>query len=692
MARVARRLGRLDPDRARRRDVRGPPAEARPVRPGDRALLGRLHAPGAQHPQRRGERRARDLHRADGAARRPRGQRPRAPDGAARRDARQRRRADTSGGGSRRPSQDARGRARGRERSCSPTERDSRRTGSSSPSPPTESAALLGEPDPGTRGLADRQRPPALRPEAARPAARRAAREPGPLDLRPRAADRPRAGAGPVPDRRRERRPRPGRHARARARRADGARGDRAPRRRRAPLVARQPRAGGDVRRSSRPGGAPAGAGDGTARRRARGRVDRRPGGPRRWRVRSAAAAGRPRCSADAPGTVRSRADAGGFVGVHEAERAQAQTERQGAAASELDGALEAAVGRLLELQTPGGWWVGELESNVTMTAQHVFLLHFLRLLDDRTLQGCANELLARQRPDGTWAIYWGGEPDLAATVEAYTALRLAGLEADDPRLAGARAFVLERGGVGASRVFTRMWLALLGQWRWEDIPQIPVELIFLRSWMPFSVYDFACWARQTLVPLAVVMHYRPVRPVAAERRCDELNLGVSTCAPRAARAGRQPDHALPERRREARARAGARARRALDPRPAGARRLVGRDPAAVGVVARRARLPRPRPRLAVPPPRDRRLAAVHGRGRRPDPARGVPVARLGHGPRRARAARGRRRGRRPGPAAGGPVAARRGGARPGRLVAAPPGRAGRRLVVRVRQRPLPGR
>jgi squalene-hopene/tetraprenyl-beta-curcumene cyclase len=212
-------------------------------------------------------------------------------------------------------------------------------------------------------------------------------------------------------------------------------------------------------------------------------------------------------------------------VGVHEAERTEARPE--GAEASELDRVLDAAAARLLDLQTPGGWWVGELESNVTMTAQHVFLLHFLRRLDERTLRGCANELLARQRADGTWAIYWGGEPDLAATVEAYAALRLAGLPADDPRLAGARAFVLDRGGVGASRVFTRMWLALLGQWRWEDIPQIPAELIFLRSSMPFSVYDFACWARQTLVPLAVAMHYRPVRPVPADRRCDELNLGV---------------------------------------------------------------------------------------------------------------------------------------------------------------------
>jgi squalene-hopene/tetraprenyl-beta-curcumene cyclase len=193
---------------------------------------------------------------------------------------------------------------------------------------------------------------------------------------------------------------------------------------------------------------------------------------------------------------------------------------------TDLDRALDAGVSRLLELQKPRGWWVGELESNVTMTAQHLFLLHFLRLLDEDRTRRCANELLARQRPDGTWAIYWGGDPDLAATTEAYVALRLAGLGPDDPRLAGARRFCEQRGGFGGTRVFTRMWLSLLGLWSWQEVPQIPPEIVLLPPRMPFSIYDFGCWARQTLVALSVVMHYRPVRPLPPERGARELDLG----------------------------------------------------------------------------------------------------------------------------------------------------------------------
>ena len=209
---------------------------------------------------------------------------------------------------------------------------------------------------------------------------------------------------------------------------------------------------------------------------------------------------------------------------------------------SGLDRSLDAGVERLVELQKPGGWWVGELESNVTMTAQHLLMLEFLRLRDEETTRRCANELLARQRPDGLWAIYWGGEPDLPATLESYAALRLAGLSADDERLAAARRFCEERGGIGGARVFTRIWLALFGLWPWEEIPQLPPELVFLRSGMPFSLYTFACWARQTVVPLTVVLHHRPVRNLPPERACHELNLGP---VPRERSLGLLSDRAL---------------------------------------------------------------------------------------------------------------------------------------------------
>jgi squalene-hopene/tetraprenyl-beta-curcumene cyclase len=189
-----------------------------------------------------------------------------------------------------------------------------------------------------------------------------------------------------------------------------------------------------------------------------------------------------------------------------------------------LDRALARGAERLLSLQHPDGWWKGELESNSTMIAEHLFLLHFLGLRDIETDRLLANELLARRRGDGTWSIWFEGPADLSVTVEAYAALKLAGVDAGD----ATRAYIARSGGVGRTRIFTRAFLALIGQWPWRRLAHVPVELILLPAQGPLSVYDFACWARQTMVALSVVEALRPVRP----SRIDLSEIGARRTEP----------------------------------------------------------------------------------------------------------------------------------------------------------------
>jgi squalene-hopene/tetraprenyl-beta-curcumene cyclase len=174
-----------------------------------------------------------------------------------------------------------------------------------------------------------------------------------------------------------------------------------------------------------------------------------------------------------------------------------------------LDEAIDRGTRRLLELQRPGGIWVGELESNVTMTAQHLFWHHVLGLRTPELDRRIANELMARMRDDGTWAIWFEGPPDLSTSIEAYVALRMAGV---DPG-AKALAYIRREGGAPKSRLFTKCFLALLDQWPWQRMVPIPPELVLLPPSAPFSIYNFACWARQTFVALSVAQSLRPVRP-----------------------------------------------------------------------------------------------------------------------------------------------------------------------------------
>ncbi|MGR8007146.1 squalene--hopene cyclase [Streptomyces hypolithicus] len=175
--------------------------------------------------------------------------------------------------------------------------------------------------------------------------------------------------------------------------------------------------------------------------------------------------------------------------------------------------ATDRAVQHLLARQDPRGWWKGDLDTNVTMDAEDLLLREFLGIQDEGTLRAAALFIRGEQRPDGTWATFYGGPGDLSTTIEAYVALRLAGDQPDDVHMARAAAWIRARGGIAASRVFTRIWLALFGWWKWEDLPELPPELIFLPSWVPLNIYGFGCWARQTIVPLTVVSAHRPVRP-----------------------------------------------------------------------------------------------------------------------------------------------------------------------------------
>jgi squalene-hopene/tetraprenyl-beta-curcumene cyclase len=176
--------------------------------------------------------------------------------------------------------------------------------------------------------------------------------------------------------------------------------------------------------------------------------------------------------------------------------------------------ALRRAQNHLLGRQAPAGWWKGELRTNVTMDAEDVLLRQFLGILQPAELAQAARWVRSQQRPDGTWANFHDGPGNLSTTVEAYTALRLAGDAPDEPHMVQARQFVRAGGGVEASRVFTRLWLALFGEWSWDDLPAMPPELVLLPSWVPLNVYDWGCWARQTVVPVTVVATLRPVRPL----------------------------------------------------------------------------------------------------------------------------------------------------------------------------------
>ena len=183
------------------------------------------------------------------------------------------------------------------------------------------------------------------------------------------------------------------------------------------------------------------------------------------------------------------------------------------------DPALTSAVGWLLEHQNAAGWWTAEMETNVTMTAEHLLLLRFLGIDHSPIAAGAERHILEKQRDDGSWSLYHDGPGDLSTTIEAYVALRLMGFDPSSAPLARARRLILDQGGLAEARVFTKIWLALFGEYPWDGVPSMPPELVHLPSRVPLNLYDFACWARGTIAPLLIVLSRKPVRQLGLSVR-----------------------------------------------------------------------------------------------------------------------------------------------------------------------------
>lgn len=190
--------------------------------------------------------------------------------------------------------------------------------------------------------------------------------------------------------------------------------------------------------------------------------------------------------------------------------------------------AVEEAIRRtrdyLLGVQNEDGYWVGELEADVSVAAGYIPLMYFLTgKVDPERQRKVVNYAKSRQRADGSWSTYHNGPGDLNVTIQTYFALKLAGAPAQEPFMQQARQFVLARGGITRANTLTKIWLAIFGQFDWRGTPAMPPEIILLPDWFYMNIYEFASWSRATIVALMVVLTKKPVCPLPPSAQVSEL-------------------------------------------------------------------------------------------------------------------------------------------------------------------------
>jgi len=197
-----------------------------------------------------------------------------------------------------------------------------------------------------------------------------------------------------------------------------------------------------------------------------------------------------------------------------------------------LEGAAYQAMCRaavhLTSLQAANGHWCAELTADTTLESDYILFQLWLYPPQNGCwepptrpwIDKAARSILERQLPDGGFSIYFQGPADVNASVKAYTALKLAGLEASDSRLKRLRRRILDLGGVQAANSYVKVNLSLFNLYPRQYCPTIPPEVVLL----PFDfLYQMSAWTRAIVVSLSLVQAANPQKPVPAGFNLDEL-------------------------------------------------------------------------------------------------------------------------------------------------------------------------
>ncbi|MFM2295096.1 MAG: Squalene-hopene cyclase [Verrucomicrobiota bacterium] len=186
-----------------------------------------------------------------------------------------------------------------------------------------------------------------------------------------------------------------------------------------------------------------------------------------------------------------------------------------------LQTAIKQSQDFLLREQKPEGYWVGELMVDSTLVSDTIAYHHWNGRVDAEWQRKAVNKIFSMQLADGGWNIYHGGPAEVNATIKAYLALKLAGVPVTDPRMLRAREIAINFGGVPRMNTFSKLYLALIGLYPWKYVPTIPCEVLFIGKWFHVNFWDMSNWSRGMLVPLAIINHFKPTRPVSVT--LDEL-------------------------------------------------------------------------------------------------------------------------------------------------------------------------
>ncbi|MDP4172118.1 MAG: squalene--hopene cyclase, partial [Bacillota bacterium] len=149
---------------------------------------------------------------------------------------------------------------------------------------------------------------------------------------------------------------------------------------------------------------------------------------------------------------------------------------------NKIAGGMNRIIEILRQYQSPNGSWEYPFETGISTDVYMIILIKTLELNEENLVKLLVERILSKQEENGSWKLFYDEEDgNLNSTVEAYYALLYSGhFDKKDKRALAARTFILSKGGLGNSQLFTRILLNITGQLPWQTFFPIPIEVILL--------------------------------------------------------------------------------------------------------------------------------------------------------------------------------------------------------------------
>ncbi|EPE09142.1 lanosterol synthase [Ophiostoma piceae UAMH 11346] len=162
-------------------------------------------------------------------------------------------------------------------------------------------------------------------------------------------------------------------------------------------------------------------------------------------------------------------------------------------------------------LQLPPGNWACEYGGPMFLLPGIVIAWYVTKTpISEAYATEIKNYLFARAHPeDGGWGLHIEGDSSVLGTVLNYVALRIVGVDAEEPQMQKARATLHRLGGATNSPHWAKVWLSLLGVTQWDIVNPIPTELWLLPDWVPFAPWRWWIHIRMVFLPMSYMYSKR---------------------------------------------------------------------------------------------------------------------------------------------------------------------------------------